>query len=271
MNNRLIKILSLVIVLYTVAGLCACGKDEGEEDIKTTNRPVTVSTDLTKTVKPTDKNVVAVAPEGEEDILRYYNGSLRLFRANAYDFVKKDTCTLTSCSTGSLGSVSGATDSYRKALRNALGDMMGVSSLESTFFAGDDVSEAFGLRELTAENISEMKASAQGSNVTLEFTIKKSSPDGGDAISLLTRDYMTNESLSAKIADYEASSTGASVKISNVKLKTVIDYSTRNFVEVEISYTTSFYIGSLNLDYISGGPVSASTKTTIKYTDFKEN
>ena len=271
MNNNLIKILSLLIVLCTVVGLCACGKNQNEDDIKTTNRPVTVSTDLTKTVKPTDKNVVAVAPEGEEAILRYYNGSLRLFRANAYDFVKKETCTLASCSAGSLNSVGGATDSYRKALRNALGDMMGVSSLESTYFAGDDVTEAFGLRELAAENISEMKASAEGSNVTLEFVIKKNSPDGGDAISLLTRDFMTNERFNAKISDYDASSTGASVKISNVRLKTVIDYSTRNFVDVEISYNTSFYMSNLNLAYVSGGPVNASTKNTIKYTNFKEN
>lgn len=271
MKNNAIKILSLLIVLCTVAGLCSCGKNPEDEDVKTTNRPVTVSTDITKKVQTTDENVVAVAPEGEENILKYFNGSLKRFRGSAYDFVKKDTCTLTSCSTGSLNSENGATDSYRAALKNALGDMMGVSSLESTYFAGDDVSEVFAIKELTAENISEMSATAEGNKVTVEFSIKKNSADGFDAVSLLTNDYMTVEGLNGKISQYDASSTGATVKVSNVKLKAVIDYSTRNFVSVEISFNTSFHIGSLKLAYVSGGPVNASTKTTIKYTDFKEN
>ncbi|MBQ8227533.1 MAG: hypothetical protein IJZ88_00820 [Clostridia bacterium] len=271
MKNNAIKILSLLIVLCSVAGLCSCNINQDEEDIKTTNRPVTVSTDITKTVKTTDENVVAVAPKGDEEILKYFNGSLKLFRSTTYDFVKKNTCTLTSCSTGSLASVRGATDSYRNALNNAVGDMAGVSSLESTYFAGDDVTEAFAIKELSAENISEMSATAEGNKVTVEFSIKKDSADGSDAVSILTKDYMTIESFNSKVSQYGASTTGATVKVSNVKLKAVIDYSTRNFVSVEISFNTNFNMGSLDFDYVFGGPVSASTKTTIKYTDFKEN
>ncbi len=270
MNNKTIKFLSLFIVICTVLGLCACGKTQDEEEIKTTNRPVTVSTDLTKTVKTTDENVIAVAPEGGENILKYFNGSLKRFRNNTYDFTKKNTCTLSSCSFGSLGSISGATDSYRAALKNAVGDMMGVSTLESTYFAGDDVSGVFAIKELTAENVEGMSASAEGSRVTVEFAIKKKTADGADAASLLTKEYMTVESFNSKVSKYGAGTTGASVKINNIRLKAVIDYSTRNFVEVIISYDTSFYVGSLNLDYVSGGPINAGTNTTIKYTNFKE-
>ena len=271
MKNNAIKFLSLLIVLCTVAGLCACDPNQTEEDIKTTNRPVTVSTDLTKTVQTTDENVIAVAPEGEENILKYFNGSLKRFRGNAYDFVKKDTCTLTSYSAGSLDSVSGATASYKNALKNAIGDMMGVSSLESTYFAGDDVSNVLAIRELSAENISEMSATAEGNKVVVEFLLKKKMDDGADAASLLTRDYMTVETLNGKVSQYGANSTGATVKISNIRLKAVIDYSTRNFVSIEISFNTNFYMSKLSLDYVSGGPVSANTRTIIQYTNFKEN
>ncbi len=271
MKNTTIKILSFLIILCVVAGLCSCSKEGEEEEIGTTNRPVTVSTDLTKTVRPTDKNVVAVAPEGEEEILKFFNGSLKLFRASAYDFVKKDSCTLYSYSAGSLSSVDSANDSYRAALKNALGDIMGVSSFESTYFAGDDVTEVFAIKELTADNISKMSATAEGSRVTVEFSIKQDSADGKEAISLLTKDFVTAESFNAKVSQYDATATGGTIKINNIRLKAVIDYSTRNFVDVEISFNTSFYIGTFKLAYVSGGPVSASTKTTIKYTNFKEN
>lgn len=271
MNNKLIKIASFFMVICSVIGLCSCSEAREEEEIKTTNRPVTVSTDITKTVKTTDENVVAVAPVGEENILKYFNGSLKRFRGNAYDFTKKDTTVLLNCSAGSLDTVSGATDSYRNTLKKALGDMVGVSSLESTYFAGDEVSSVFAIKELKAENISRMSASAEGNRVIIEFDIKKSSADGFDAVSLLTKDYITVEALNSKVAKYGASSTGASVKVNNVKLRAVIDYSTRNFVDVEISFNSSFYMGTLKLDYVSGGPVNAGTKTTIKYNNFKEN
>lgn len=271
MKDSSIKILSLLVIFCTVVGLCSCGMNNDEDEVNTTNRPVTASTDITKSVKTTDENVVAVAPEGNEAILEYFNGSLKLFRSSTYDFVKRDDCTLTSCSTGSLNTVSGATDSYRTALKNALGDMMGVTSLESTYFAGDDVTDVFAIKELTAENISKASASAEGSKVTVEFSLKQNSADGSDAVSLLTKDYMTAESFNSKVSQYGATANSAVVKVNSVKLKAVIDYSTRNFVSVEISFNTTFSMGSLNLDYVSGGPVSASTKTTIKYTDFKEN
>ncbi len=271
MKNNWIKILSLIIVFCSVAGLCACGDNNQEDDIITTNREITVSTDITKTVKPTDQSVVAVAPVGEEAIIAYFNNALKAFRQSAFDFVKNDNCVLTSYSTGSLASIDGATDSYRSALKNAVGDMAGVSSLQATYFAGDAIDNVFAVKELTAQNISNMSAEAQGSNVIIEFSLKKSSGDGTDAVSALTKDYMTVEKFTSKIAQYGASSTGATVKHSNAKIKAVIDYSTKNFVSVEISFNTNFYMGSLNLDYVSGGPVNAGTKTTIKYTDFKEN
>lgn len=271
MKNTGLKILCIIIILSVVGGLCSCSKDGDEDEIVTTNRPVTISGTSDKTIKSTDKTIVAVAPEGEEEIIRYFNKSLSDFRSASFDFVKKDETVLTSCSAGSLETISGATDSYRSTLRKALGDMMGVVSLETTYFAGDDITQAFAIKELSVETIAEAKASANGSQVTVEFKIKQNSADGSDAINMMTGDYMTLEAFNAKISGYGAAADSTSVNIKNVTLKAVIDYSTGNFISVDVGYNSSFSMGTLNLDYVSGGPVRASTRTTIKYHSFKEN
>lgn len=270
MKDTGLKILSAIIVLSVVIGLCSCGINSNEDDIKTTNRPVTVSSSTDKTVKVTDENIVAVAPEGDEDILNYFNTALKLFRNSTFDFVKKDKCVLTSYSAGSLEEVSGATDSYKSTLKSALGDIMGVYSLESTYFAGDDITNVFAIKELTAENIGSATASAEGNKVAVEFTINQNAVDGSDAVSVLTKEYMTDQSLNDKIAQYGAVADSASARVNAVTLKAVIDYSTKNFVSVEIGFNTVFSMASLSLDYVSGGPIQGSTKTTIQYTDFKE-
>ncbi len=270
MKDKGLKILSLIIVLSVVFGLCACGDDGDSDEIQTTNRSVTVSSQNDKTVKTTDENVVAVAPEGEQEILNYFNNALKLFKNSTFDFSKKDECSLTSYSAGSLNDVSGATDSYKKTLKSAVGDMVGVNSLETTYFAGDDITNVFAIKELSLENATNISAQAQGSQVTVEFDVTQNAVDGSDAVSAVTKNYLTNETLNSKISSYGATAQGTSVRISNVKLKAVIDYSTKNFISIDISFNTQFSISNLALDYVSGGPVAGSTKTTIKYKDFKE-
>ncbi len=271
MSNRAIRILSILIILCVVTGLCACSGKNGEDEPATTNRPVTLQGEVSKTVKPTDKTVVAVAPVGEEEIIKYFNESLTDFRNSEFDFVKKDSCVLTSCSAGSLESISGATDSYRSTLKKALGDMMGVASLETTYFAGDDISRAFAIKELNTDNVSQATASADGNRVTVAFTIRQNSADGSDAVSLVSGDYMTLAAFNSRISQYGATADSTSVNMKNVTLRAVIDYSTKNFVAIDIEYNSSFSMGTLNLAYVSGGPVKATTKTVTKYSNFKEN
>ncbi len=270
MKDTGIKILSVIIVLCAVFGLCACGDNSDGDEIQTTNRKVTISSNVDKTVKPTNTNVVAVAPEGEEEILNYFNTALKLFKNNTFDFTKKDDCKLTSYSSGSLANIEGATQSYKDALKSAVGDIFGVNSLQSTYFAGDDITTAFAIKEMNVDNVEKVSAFAQGSSVTVEISLKQNAIDGIDAVSAVTKDYMTNEKLNSKISGYGATADGASVRINDVKLKTVIDYSTKNFINIEISFNSQFTVSKLALDYVSGGPVTGSTITTIKYTDFKE-
>ena len=53
-----------------------------------------------------------------------------------------------------------------------------------------------------------------------------------------------------------------------IKLTALIDYSTNNFVSMKIEFTTEFSAESISFDYVSGGPVSGSTKTVISYGNF---
>lgn len=271
MKNSTIKIISVLIVLSVITGLCSCSfKKEGTPGIGTTNRSVTVSTEKKKEVEPTDRTVTAVAPQGNEEIIKYFNKALSKFRNNDYEFVKSKNTVLRSYSAGSLTSVSGSTESYITMLKSAVGDMMGVGSLDTSYFLGDDMVAAFPISSISQDKIDSCEATAEGSNVILTFKMKQLSDDGATTVSSLTKDYITPDAFSNRIKGYSATAQSPSVSYSNVTLTAVIDYSTTGFVSVDIGFVSSFSMHELSLAYVKGGPVKGSTDTTVTYKSFAE-
>lgn len=271
MKNNLIKILSLIIVFGVVTGLCSCRLTHKETaGIMTTNRSLTLSSASSNSAKSTDLSVTAVAPEGKEAIIKYFNGSLEYFYNNDFEFVRKKTTTLSSYSAGTLASVTGATQSYQSMLKSSCADMMGVGSLETTYYVGDDISWAFAIKEVNPELLKKCSASADGNKVKVSFEYKSLTGDDETTLTNLTRDFMTTGSFSQKISSYGASSSETSSSISGIKLSAVIDYSTRNFTSLKIEYTTAFKAQQISFDYVSGGPVSGTTKTVISYGNIEE-
>ncbi len=270
MKNTGIKILSVIIVVSVVFSLCSCRLNKKDTSgIMTTNRELTLST-APVSVKTTDLSVKAVAPKGSDKIIEYFNNSLEYFVKKDFEFTEKYKTSLESFSAGSLWNVEGATQSYRSTLESSFGDMMGVGSLNKSFYVGDDISEDFAIRAVEAGNLKSCSAKAEGSNVKVAFNYKPSNGEGMTNVRLLTNYYMSSGSFSSKIGSYGASSSGATATISGVKLSATIDYSTNNFVSVKIEYTTSFYAEEVSFDYVSGGPVKGTTKTEIVYGNFKE-
>ncbi|MCQ2470426.1 MAG: hypothetical protein MJ147_00135 [Clostridia bacterium] len=271
MKNKLLKIVSLIIVFCVVTGLCSCKLTHKEiAGIMTTNRQVTLPTSSRNVAQKKDDEVTAIAPEGDKAIIKYFNRALELFYHNDIEFTRKKTTKLESYSAGSLASVSGATASYTSMLQSACADMMGVGSLESTYYFGDDISAAFAIKSVTENLVKKCSASAQGSKVNVSFTYNPYMGDFNDAIKNLTPDFMTTSDFIKKIAGYGASQSGASVEINSIKLSAVIDYSTKKFESVKIEYVTKFSAKEIAFDYVSGGPLNGTTKTVISYGNFKE-
>lgn len=272
MKNNIIRVVSLLIVFSVVVGLCSCKLTQKKptNGIMTTNRVLTLPSSSKNTAKKTNVNVTAVAPEGDEEIIKYFNNSLEYFRSNDFEFTRKKSTTLQGYSAGTLASVEGATQSYQSTLRSACGDMMGVSSLESTYYVGDDISEAFAIKAVSEEYVSKCTAKASGSKVKVVFHYKPFIGEEESTINKLTGDYVGSSGFSQRIKGYGASSSGATATISDIKLSALIDYSTNNFTAVKIEFTTSFSADSISLDYVSGGPVKGTTKTIISYGSFTE-
>lgn len=271
MKNRVIKIISIVLVFAVITGLCSCKLTHKEvAGIMTTKRQVTLPTSTRKDNKTTDFAVIAIAPEGDEAIIKYFNDALEIFYEHDFEFIKKKTTTLKEYSAGSLSNVSGATQSYLSTLKSACGDMMGVGSLETNFYFGDNISSFFEIKSVNKKLVSKCSAAAEGSNVTIGFHYSADSGDFNNSLKTLTQDFMTLSDFTSKISRYGARFEEASAEISGIKLSAVIDYSTRHFVSVKIEYTTSFSVKEMTFDYISGGPVRGKTNTVISYTEFKE-
>ena len=271
MKDRIIKIISLVMVFAVITGLCSCKLTHKEvSGIMTTNRQITLPTASKKDMATTDFAVTAIAPEGDDAIIKYFNEALRIFYEHDFEFTKKKTTKLKEYSTGTLASVSGATQSYLSTLQSACGDMMGVGSLETNYYFGDDISSFFEIKSLSKPLVKKCSASAEGSNVTVKFNYNAYSGDFNNSLSMLTHDYMTLSDFTSKIKRYGAKAGQVSTDLSEIKLTAVIDYSTRHFISIKIDYTSTFSIGELTFDYISGGPVKGKTNTVISYTDFKE-
>ena len=269
MKNRVIQAVSLLIVIFVIAGMCACAKKPVDNSTLITHRSVTLSTSSTTKVTE-DPSVTAIAPTGKDDILEYFNGSLVKFNNFDFDFNKSLSTELVSFSAGDLNDVDGATDAYRSALRSACADMMGVGSLDTSYYVGDNKEEAMPIKEIEPENVKSISAEAKENKVVINIEFVPLSADGVETVQPLTADYMTNSSFNEKIHECEASASETSVKISNVRLSAVIDYTTRNFDTIAITFGTDFKAEKLSLTYVSGGPVTGATKTTITYKDFSE-
>lgn len=269
MKNRLIQIISLTTVIIIITGMCACARNKPDDSKYITHRSVTLSTTSTTKVKE-DPSVIAVAPKGAKNIADYFNGSLVKFNNVDFDFNKSLKTELVSFSAGDLNKVEGATDTYRSTLRSACSDMMGVVSLDTAYYVGDDKREAVPISDIDTENVQTITAKAQENKVVIDVVYKPLSEDGIATVQQLTADYISNASFNEKIHEYEGSASSTNVKISNVRLKAVIDYTTRNFETITITFSTAFKAESLSLGYVSGGPVTGETKTTVIYKDFAE-
>ncbi|MCQ2479369.1 MAG: hypothetical protein MJ120_01915 [Clostridia bacterium] len=271
MKNKLLKIVSLIIIFCVVTGLCSCKLTHKEiEGIMTTNRQVTLPTSSEGFAEKKDDGATAVAPEGEKAIIKCFNKALDLFYQKDIEFTRKKTTKLESYSAGTLASVSGATASYTSMLQSACGDMMGVGSLESAYYFGDDISFAFSIKPVSEVLVKKCSATAEGSNIKLNIVYNPFMGDINDSIKNLTADYMTTSDFIKRIADYGADYKDAKASIDSIKVSALIDYSTRTFVSLKIEYITKFSAKEISFDYVSGGPLNGTTKTVIAYGGFKE-
>lgn len=271
MKDNFLKTISALMVFSVVIGLCACTKkDDASSGVITTNRPLTSAGDETTTKSTAAEAVSAVAPKSEEDSIKFYNSAIKVFQKNSYNFSVKKECTLKSFSAGTLSTVDGATESYKSMLKSSFGDMMGVGTSRNSYYVGDDISTVFTLSEISAESISGITAEANGANVVIKVNLLKNSDDGMTEVSSVNKDCMTNEKFSTKIKDYSATADSSSVKHGAVTVTAEIDYVTRNFVGIQISYSSQFSAENVKLSYVSGGPVTGTTNTKITFGDFKE-
>lgn len=271
MKDRIIKIVSLVMVFAVITGLCSCKLNHKEVDgIMTTVRQVTLPTSGANDGDNMALAVTAVAPEGNEAIIKYFNEALRIFYEHDFEFTRTKTTKLKDYSAGTLESVSGATKSYLSTLKSACGDMMGVGSLETNFYFGDEIASFFSIKSIDGGLVNKCSASAEGSNVTVNFDYNAYSGDYNNTLRTLTDDFMNLDDFRTKIERYGAKFEKASIILSEIKLSAVIDCSTRHFVSVSIEYATTFSVSKMAFDYITGGPIKGKTNTVISYKDFKE-
>lgn len=271
MKDNFLKIISAGLAFSVVLGLCACTKkNDDTSGVITTNRPLTSAGGEETTKSTAVEAVSAVAPQNEEDAVKFFNSAIKVFHKKSFNFSVKKECTLKSFSAGSLSTVDGATESYKNMLKSSFGDMMGVGTSQNSYYVGDDISAVFTVPELTAENLNGITASADGENVVITANLLKNSDDGMTEVASVTKDYMTNEKFSTKIKGYAATADSASVKHGAVTLTAEINYATRNFVTLQIAYSSQFSAENVKLSYVTGGPVTGSTNTKITFKDFKE-
>lgn len=271
MKNKLLKIISLIMVFCVITGLCSCKLTHKEfAGVMTTKRQVTLPTSSRNADLKNDNKVTAVAPEGDKAIIKCFNRALELFYNKDIEFTRKKTTKLESYSAGTLASVSGATSSYTSMLKSACGDMMGVGSLESAYYFGDDISFAFSIKPVSEDLIKKCSATAEGSNIKLSFDYNTYMGDFNDALKNLTSDFMSTSDFTKRISGYGANFSDATSEITSIKLSALIDYSTKTFVSVKIEYNAKYSVKEIAFDYVSGGPLKGTTKTVISYGGFKE-
>lgn len=257
MNNRFLKILSLLTALCVVISLASC---KGKTEAPMQNVEPTYEKSVTeKTVKianiPTDSN-------GLTDML---NAAVNYVDKYCYKYKKALKCEASIDSLGSLSSVSNAAEAFASVFgeKDITSDY--DYNADKKLFADNFISGKF-----ETEEISSITAKQEGDVVVLtaQFNGESNPTDENGILHRLGGDYISAEAVSKSLGEFKSSAASVSVSADSISVVARISVEDSSLQSMTVSYTERFNLSNVTLVKLSGGAVSGSAKTVIEYTNF---
>lgn len=257
MNNRFLKILSLLTALCVVISLASC---KGKTEAPMQNVEPTYEKSVTeKTVKianiPTDSN-------GLTDML---NAAVNYVDKYCYKYKKALKCEASIDSLGSLSSASNAAEAFASVFgeKDITSDY--DYNADKKLFADNFVSGKF-----ETEEISSITAKQEGDVVVLtaQFNGESNPTDENGILHRLGGDYISAEAVSKSLGEFKSSAASVSVSADSISVVARISVEDSSLQSMTVSYTERFNLSNVTLVKLSGGAVSGSAKTVIEYTNF---
>lgn len=260
MRNKVVRAISLLIVICTVFSLISCTENGGNGDNENTK---------TQTKAQTSEAVKIVnVPTDEAEIIKMFNAALDYVDVYCYKYSKSVKCEVSDISVGSLSAASNATDAFK----SIFGQIESMADYD--YNASKESFDAnFPKSGFTAENISSVSAKQDGDSIAITVELPgETNPDNEKGqLYRLGGDYISVQQVNQNLKDFDSSATSVGITASDIIMTAKISADDSSLISFGIKYTEKFSLSGVTLVKLEGSAVTGRSETVIEYTDIGRN
>lgn len=254
MKKRVLNFISLLMVAVTVFSLVSCGKKTPESPDG--GEPVT-----SKSTTQTPVKIVEI-PTDKGELTDMLNAAIEYVELYCYRYTKRTVCNVDSVNVGTLSTASNAAEAFRSVFGQK--DV----SIEYNYNTSRDTFAAnFPQSGYTVNDISSITAQQGDGTIilTAEFPNESSPSEKSGHLNKMSNDYLSVESVSKALTDFNSSAASVSVTASDIKIKATINAKDSSLRSLEVSFTQRFNLTGVTLVKLEGAGVTGASKTTVTY------
>ncbi len=255
MKKGFLNLISVLLVLSTIFLLAACDNNTQDEPDGTE-----LNTSKSTTQAPVQ---IAEIPTDKKELTEMLNAAVDYVELYCYRYKKHTDCKVEGVNVGSLSAASNATAAFKSIFGeksvtldynyNTSKDTFAANFPEGGFSVNDFI-------ELTAEPAEDAIV------ITAEFPSETNPSDKG-ILHKLSTDYLNTAGVEKALSEFNSSASSVSVSVSDIKLKATISSKDSSLTKLEVSYTERYSLSGVTLVKLEGSSVTATSKTTVTYTD----
>lgn len=255
MKKTSLRIISILIVIYTVVGLVSCGRKPETPD----DEGITKQTSKSQT-QPVQ---IVEIPTEKAELTEMFNAALEYVELYCYRYSKNTACTVNNLNIGPLSSVSNANDAFRSVFgKKDISYDYDYNTSRDAFKANFPES---GYSESDIQNIVAQQKD-KDIVITATFVGENSPTDEKGLLHKLTSEFLSTEDVKKALTEFNSSAESISVSASDITVTATISAQDSSLKSLQISFTQRYALSGVTLVKIEGSSVSATSSTVITYT-----
>jgi hypothetical protein len=260
MKKSIIRIISLTIVLCTVATLASC-KKSNDNDAEITAK-VSTKASTSQAVKIVD------LPTEKADILKMFNAALDYVDVYCYSYSKAVKCSVSDLNIGSLSSASNASDAFKSIFGTA-----DTSADYNYKTSENDFNNNFIKSGFTAQETANATVKQDGDNIviTVEFPSETNPASDKGILSRMGNVYYNVDNINSNLKDFESTASSVNIAASDLKMVATISAEDSSLNTLEVYYKEKYTLSGVTLVKLEGGTVTGTADTKITYNNFGQN
>ena len=259
--KKMKNLISALLALCLLFCLSSCSdKDNPDTGEKTTTAE--------RETKPTGGKPVKLAdiPDTVEDRVEMLNSALDYIDIYCYKYKKSVKCSVSDLKLGDLSKASNAGEAFRSIFgeKDIKVDYDYKSAPES--FAANLINGEF-----TEDDVANAEIEQKDDNLilTVKFYSESAPADNSGALYKLSGEYQSAEKVRKSLSEFNSSADSIDVSARNIVVTATIRTFDSGLEKLTVSYDEKFSLENVKLVQLEGSSVSATSKTTITYSNME--